>query len=122
MTVTCAVLVIGDDESIRETLEMLLASEGYEVMVVSHGGEALGVLARWHPHVILLDLHMPITDGWTFRQEQRRRPPIADIPVIVLSASITSDGEARRLAPAEFVPKPCDVDRLLDVITRVART
>lgn len=122
MTVTCAVLVIGDDESIRETLEMLLASEGYEVMVVSHGGEALGVLARWHPHVILLDLHMPITDGWTFRQEQRRRPPIADIPVIVLSASMTSDGEARRLAPAEFVPKPFDVDRLLDAIARVART
>ena len=116
MTALCAVLVIEDDESIRETLELVLASEGYEVMVASHGGEALGVLARWRPHVILLDLNMPVMDGWAFRREQRRRPPIADIPVIVLSASMLSNVRMSGLGAVKFLPKPFDVDSLFDVI------
>ena len=65
------VLVIEDDEAIREILRTALADEGYEVIVARHGQSALMHMQRWTPDLIVLDIMMPVMDGITFRQRQR---------------------------------------------------
>ena len=75
------------------------------------------------PSVILLDLAMPVMDGWTFRAEQRRDPRIASIPTIVLSASLGGDPRALDgLAPAAALTKPFDLDRLIETVQRLCDT
>src|SRR5581483_10950225 len=69
------VLVVEDDRGIRDLLAAVLTDEGFDVRQAANGKEALAVLERWQPDAILLDLMMPVMDGWTFRREQRRRPP-----------------------------------------------
>ena len=64
-------LVVDDDPTIREMLEMLLDSEGYQVATASNGADALDVLSDIHPDVILLDMKMPVMDGWEFMDRYR---------------------------------------------------
>ena len=106
---TCSVLVIEDDPDIREALAEALGYEGYDVLLAENGREGLDVL-REHsrPHVILLDLLMPVMNGWQFRQEQLADPALAGIPVVVVSAS--PPGDAR---PDRYLPKPFSIDDLL---------
>src|SRR4051812_3823868 len=82
------VLVVDDDRAIRVTVQEILADEGYAVRAVENGREALEVLRTTEalPGIILLDLRMPVMDGWSFRQQQKADPRLADIPVLVLSA------------------------------------
>src|SRR5881392_3915466 len=82
------VLVVEDDEDIRDSLVEFLGDEGYEARGAGNGREALSLLAAIAPPpcLIILDLMMPVMDGRTFREEQLRRPDVADIPVIVISA------------------------------------
>src|SRR5690349_16993945 len=81
------VLVVDDDADIRETVSLILEDEGYEVQSAQDGAAALGVLrAGPLPDVILLDLMMPVMNGWQFREQQTRDPRLAAIPVVVLSA------------------------------------
>jgi DNA-binding response OmpR family regulator len=82
-----AVLIVEDDADLRAMMDQLLHLEGFAPITAPNGREALKLLKAGAPaRVILLDLMMPIMDGWAFRREQRRDPAIADIPVIVLSA------------------------------------
>src|SRR4051794_23983356 len=81
------VLVVDDDVSIRGFLAEALRDEGYEVQTAGNGHDALALLREWRPDLILLDLMMPVMDGWAFRTEQRLIPNMADVPVIVLSAT-----------------------------------
>jgi CheY-like chemotaxis protein len=115
------VLVVDDDASIQGFLAEALADEGYAVRTAADGLQALDVLASWRPRLILLDLMMPELDGWGFRSAQRARPDIADIPVIVLSA--TRDLEARTVAmgAARVFSKPFDLDALLAAIEQLVR-
>ncbi len=102
-------------------LSIALNGEGYEVQTAANGAEALAKLAQWRPHVILLDLMMPVMDGPTFLAERRRLEAVADIPVIVLSAwskVVNVEG----LGAAEVLTKPCDLDRLLETIERLSPT
>ena len=62
---------MDDDPSIRELLYSALADEGYEVVPATDGQDALGILDRWTPDVIVLDLMMPVMDGWTFAKRMR---------------------------------------------------
>src|SRR5919206_1695644 len=80
------VLVVEDDFAIRETLRELLEDEGYRVAWAANGKEALARLHERAPRVILLDLMMPVMDGWEFRVAQQRDPALASIPVVVISA------------------------------------
>jgi CheY-like chemotaxis protein len=114
------VLIVDDDPSIREFLALVLEDSGYEVRVASNGQDALEVLGHWRPAVILLDLMMPLMDGYTFRSEQLRRNDFRDIPVIVLSARTDSSAAARTLQPAARLTKPCDLDQLLQIVEQVA--
>jgi CheY-like chemotaxis protein len=82
-----AVILIVDDEMIlRQLFERVLRADGHEVSVAGHGREAIAVMLRQRPDVVLLDLNMPVMDGVSFLRVVRRRPEWKEIPVIVLSA------------------------------------
>ncbi|MBI2391967.1 MAG: response regulator [Deltaproteobacteria bacterium] len=107
------VLVVEDDEGIREALCDLLETEGFDVVSAVHGRDALDKLKNSgpQPDVILLDLMMPVMDGWAFRAEQQSDPALAEIPVVVITASRQAD--LATLNPRAFLKKPIDFDELL---------
>jgi CheY-like chemotaxis protein len=82
------ILLIEDDEGIRTVLIECLTDKGYVVYGAEHGADALALLGSTMatPRLMLLDLMMPIMDGWAFRRRQRANPAWADIPVVVLTA------------------------------------
>ena len=113
------VLIVDDDETIRGFLIELLADEGYESRVASNGAEGLQILRDWRPDAIMLDVMMPVMDGWTFRQAQRALPGAAAVPVIVLSASRDLDASCDDLAPDAILARPFDLAPLLDTLERL---
>lgn len=113
------VLVVDDDESIREVFTELLKDEGYTVACAEHGAAALEYLAANElPRVIVLDLMMPIMSGAEFRERQLAEPRWADIPVIVMSASDRGKTIALELNANSFIAKPADVAELMSTIGR----
>jgi CheY-like chemotaxis protein len=111
----CPVLIVEDDADLREMMAQLLSLEGYEAMAVANGREALDYLhAGRHPDIILLDLMMPVMDGWEFRRRQRADPALADVPVVVLSALDPTRSEDVRANAV--LKKPLDFDRLLQLV------
>jgi CheY-like chemotaxis protein len=114
------VLVVEDDAAIRALLTELLAEEGYAVRAAADGREALALLAGWRPDAIVLDLLMPVMDGWPFRAEQRRRPGARDVPVVVVSASGDLGPPVETLAPAAVPAKPFDIAQLVVAVDRLA--
>ena len=111
------VLVVDDQEAIRDTLQVALDDEGFTVECASNGREALDILERWTPCVILLDLMMPVMDGWAFCEEQRRTGNLT--PVVLLSAAGGLEDEQRALGAAAVIAKPFDIDRVISTIERV---
>jgi CheY-like chemotaxis protein len=113
------ILVVEDDAATREALAMILGGEGYTVVGAANGQEALGRLrGDVHPDLILLDLMMPVMDGWQFRREQVRDPALAAIPIVVLSADGNVHQKATSLRAADYLQKPVDPEHLLEVIRR----
>jgi CheY-like chemotaxis protein len=113
----CPVLIVEDDADLREMMAQLLLVEGYRAETVANGNDALSYLRRGHrPDVILLDLMMPVMDGWEFRRRQAQDPSIANVPVVVLSA--VDPARAGELGGACFLKKPLDFDRLLELVRR----
>jgi CheY-like chemotaxis protein len=113
----CPVLIVEDDADLREMMAQLLTLEGFAAATVSNGREALAYLrTNVAPDVILLDLMMPVMDGWEFRREQQRDRDMAGVPVIVLSA--LDQPRAVDVQADAFLKKPLDFDRLLELIRR----
>ena len=112
-------LVVDDHEDIRNTLSLALDDEGYEVRAAANGQEALTVLEEWTPCVILLDLMMPVMDGWAFREEQLRRQDGHASPVVILSAAGELEKHRESLAAAAVIPKPFDIDRVVETVAAV---
>lgn len=111
------ILLVEDDRSLRDTLADVLADEGYEVAAAANGREALERLEACHPDLIVLDLVMPVMDGWAFRAEQRKTPALAAIPTVVLSATSPADSPGLRSLGAEAVlSKPVGMERLIDAL------
>jgi DNA-binding response OmpR family regulator len=121
-TATAPVLIIEDDDLVRETLELVLRQEGFEVATVRDGAEALAWLHdRDHrPCLILLDLMMPAMDGWAFRKEQQADPLIAHIPVVALSAAGYRSAKEAGLEVDAMLRKPIDIDTLVGTVERCA--
>jgi CheY-like chemotaxis protein len=112
-----SVLVVEDDPVIRGAMQMVLEWEGYRVAWACNGREALDLLrSGQRPSCILLDLMLPVCDGWTFRREQQREPALAAIPVVVVSAA----DRAACLQASGHVQKPFQPEELLDAIRAVA--
>ncbi len=113
----CPVLIVEDDADLREMMAQLLQLEGYAAETVANGRDALRYLeAGDRPDVILLDLMMPVMDGWEFRRHQVQNPAIARVPVVVLSA--LDQVRAFELGGTAFLKKPLDFDRLLELVRR----
>jgi CheY-like chemotaxis protein len=111
----CPVLIVEDDEDLREMMAQLLSLEGFRTATVANGREALEYLHDAEaPQVILLDLMMPVMDGWEFRRKQQADPSLAPVPVIVLSA--LDQARAAALDANAFLKKPLDFDRLLSLV------
>jgi CheY-like chemotaxis protein len=111
-------LVVDDDASIRELLSTALEDEGFEVVPATNGQDALAVCERWRPDVIVLDLMMPVMDGWTFAKRLRERD---EIPIVVLSAATDLARHAKTVGAADVVGKPFDLDQLLPKVARAAQ-
>jgi CheY-like chemotaxis protein len=84
--------------------------------------EALAVIDGWTPDLILLDLNMPQMDGWTFRAHQLALDRIAQVPVVVLSATADLASAARTLAPAATLRKPFEMEDILRIVRSVLPT
>ena len=117
----CPVLIVEDDADLREMMAQLLSLEGFATATVSNGREALEYLHHndMKPDVILLDLMMPVMDGWEFRRKQQADPAVAGVPVIVLSA--LDQSRATDVAADAFLKKPLDFDRLLQLVRSYCR-
>ncbi len=106
------VLVVEDDEDVRDAVATILADEGYVVVTAAHGREALDVLANGaRPCLVLLDLMMPVMDGWQVLEEMQQHASLATIPVIVLSASREAGPPAPNVR--RYLKKPVGLDVLL---------
>jgi two-component system, chemotaxis family, chemotaxis protein CheY len=113
------ILIVDDDEAIREFIIMALGDEGYEVREAAHGAAALDLVERETPAVILLDMRMPVMDGWAFSRAYRRgRPPHA--PIVVLTAARDAAQYAGEIAADAFLAKPFDLKELIQVVGRLA--
>ena len=110
------ILVVEDDDDIRDTLREVLAAEGYDVAEARDGVDAFAHLKDGVDHVslILLDMMMPRMDGWTFVDHQTNNPAIAAIPVVVLSAAPRN--QLRDIRAVAILQKPLNFDELLAVL------
>jgi CheY-like chemotaxis protein len=114
-----SVLIVEDEADVRESLAAVLESEGYRVIEADNGEAALRQLRGPDQFcLILLDLFMPIMNGWTFREEQLRDPELAEIPVVVITADAAAARRASTLGVADAMTKPLDFDRLLMLVAR----
>lgn len=114
---TGRILVVEDDLDIRSILSQLLVFEGYDVEDASDGAEALAMLRRDPlPALILLDLMMPIMDGWQLRAELQRDPALSSVPVVIVSADVRAEQEASRLRVAGLLKKPLQIEPLLELV------
>ncbi len=117
---SATVFIVEDDVDTREMLGRFLELEGYQVETAENGKLALERLGSGvGPCVILLDLMMPVMDGWQFRQAQVRDAALANIPVIVVSAA----GRERleKIQADAYLSKPVDLDELLGCVTQFCR-
>ncbi len=113
----CSVLIVEDDEDLREMMAQLVTLEGFQARAVANGREALKFLkANDPPQLILLDMMMPVMDGWEFRREQQRDATLSGVPVVVLSA--LDESRIGNIGAAAYLKKPLDFDRLIDLVRR----
>ncbi len=110
------ILVVEDDGDLRESLCEIIEAEGYEVYGAENGAAALDMLPKIpKPSLIVLDLMMPVMNGWQLLSALRHSEIAAAIPVMVVSAV----GDFKTTAGVRFVPKPIDLTKLMDIIRGV---
>ena len=114
-------LLIDDDQDLRESMTDALQGSGFVVSSAANGQEALDLLASGDPpDVILLDLLMPVMNGWQFCEERKRDPRWAEIPIIAMSAAVSKDPwSPYYLDVDDFVAKPVELDDLLAKLAAV---
>ena len=110
------ILVVDDDPSIRATVSEILELEGYPVETAADGAEALQAVERVRPALVLLDMRMPVLDGWGFARALRERG--VELPIVVMTAAQNARTWAAEIRAAGYLAKPFD---LLDLLTTVER-
>lgn len=109
------ILVVEDNDDVREMMAVTLELEGHEVSTAANGREALSQLRQGHrPCVILLDLMMPVMNGWEFSQEIENDPVLRAVPVVIISAATAE--LIHKTTAAAYLPKPLNIDELLHVV------
>jgi CheY-like chemotaxis protein len=114
------VLVVEDDRDVRDSILEVLEDNEYEPLIASNGMEALEKLRNpdQRPCLILLDVMMPVMDGWSFRAVQSEDAELSSIPVVVLTAHASAAQTARDMRAAGFLRKPVELDDLLAAVQR----
>jgi CheY-like chemotaxis protein len=116
-TAAAKVLVVDDDTLAREAMRSILERQGFSVAAAANGREALNYLqTHAQPRVILLDLMMPVMNGWEFRRAQRRDPVLAPIPVVVCSGVEDVPAEAALVAAQDHLQKPIQPEELVEKV------
>jgi CheY-like chemotaxis protein len=112
------ILVIEDDKDIRKNLKALLESEGYTVDLAENGQIALDLLNKSTdlPDLIILDLMMPVLDGFQFRDAQEKIARIAVIPVVIMTADGHTDEKKYKVGAKAALRKPADVEAILTMV------
>jgi CheY-like chemotaxis protein len=113
------VLVVDDEPDIRTVVGQVLRDAGYTVFVAANGAEALERMRKVLPHGIVLDLHMPVMDGQTFLRFCRADPVTEDVPVGVISTELNPLLLSQSLDVQAVLPKPFDLDELVDMVDRL---
>jgi CheY-like chemotaxis protein len=107
------VLVVEDEEELREMIREVLEESGYDVVTAAEGGQALAAMGRiQRPCLVLLDLLMPGMNGWDFYEKLKERPELADVPVVVH----TSSPDRAPAGVARVLRKPLRLERLLETV------
>jgi CheY-like chemotaxis protein len=114
------VLVVDDDESILDLVQMALEDEGYSVVLARNGVEALDQLELITPALILLDMRMPEMDGWQFA-EAYRQASTQVAPIVVITAASNAAERAAQIEADGYLGKPFDLDELIAVVGRHVR-
>lgn len=115
------ILIVEDSKDVQGLLAHLLSTEGYQVDCVGNGQEAIDYLNSNPslPGVILLDLMMPVMDGYQFRQEQQRHSRFAAVPVVVMTAAGDVKAESLKVGSVGFLKKPfLDITTVLDTVAQ----
>jgi len=112
------ILVVDDDRDLRELLAAVLTSAGYEVLTAENGAAALSVLRTVLPDLIILDLMMPVMNGWQFREAQSALPDYAQIPVVCLSGHHAARHQAAAIGIDHCIVKPFEIDELFAAVNR----
>lgn len=116
---TKRILVVEDDTSIRELLVELLESEGYDVASAVNGLEGLKILqSQKLPDLILIDLMMPVMDGYSFRTEQLKNQEWSKIPTVVMSAEANAKEKMKNFNITAFLSKPVELETILKTVAR----
>jgi CheY-like chemotaxis protein len=114
---TKRILVVEDDTSIRELLVELLESEGYAVASAVNGLEGIRYLQeKGNPDLILIDLMMPVMDGYAFRTEQLKNNRWSNIPTVVMSAEANAKEKMKTFNVTAFLSKPVELDTILKTV------
>ena len=112
------ILVVDDDPSILEVVSEILSDEGYDVATASNGAEALDTVERSSPSLVLLDMRMPVLDGWGFARTLKDRQ--IQLPILVMTAAQDASRWADEIGAAGYLAKPFDLPALLDAVERLA--
>jgi CheY-like chemotaxis protein len=114
------ILVVDDDDTIRSLWTTVLQRAGHQVMSASNGQEALNYLRQIQslPNLILLDLMMPMMDGWQFLKERKQEALLASVPVIVISAAELHRSQFGPLGVAGYLQKPVSIKLLLETVAQ----
>jgi DNA-binding response OmpR family regulator len=115
------ILLVEDDRDVRDAIAEVLEEEGYQVARARTGVDALEQLGKSQrlPAAIVLDLMMPLMDGWEFWSLQQSHYEWASIPVVVISADTNAKDKSSALRPIACLRKPLDIDELLAILTRL---
>jgi CheY-like chemotaxis protein len=114
------VLVVDDDTSILDTVSAILSGEGYDVMSAASGEEALEAIARKPPLVILLDMRMPVMDGWAVARALHGQG--IKVPIVVMTAAESAKRWADEVGAEGYLAKPFGLDELLATVERFRPT
>lgn len=115
------VLVVEDDEILRDTLAEVMVDEGHDVRVAPNGLAALDVIGSWEPDVIILDLMMPLMDAYEFRLRQHSNQLAPRARVLVLSATRDLEGAASRVGAHAWLGKPFLLSDIIETVDRLLR-
>lgn len=115
------VLVIDDDETITGLIETILSKEGYQVYTAKDGAEGIKVASEVLPDLVLMDITMPVLDGYETTKEMKKNPRLANTPVIFLTGKTPNEdgGQAFATGGTSFIRKPFTNQQLKDLIKLV---